>query len=146
MSEIVFQGSSALLLDGKGRVTVPARHRDDLATLCASALTLTEHPSGFLLVFPRPVWHEFRDSLLRLPWSADEWRRVFIGSAVDVEIDSGARIAVSPELRQAAGLEKEVVMVGMGRRLELWNAARLAASKAKTSTSTPPQAIQDFVF
>lgn len=146
MSEILFQGSSALLLDGKGRVTVPARHRDDLAALCGSELTLTKHPSGCLALFPRPVWVDFRSRLLQMPLSAERWRRVYIGSAVNVEVDSGSRIPVSPELRKFAGLEKEVLLVGMGRRLELWDAARYEVDEGETLASEPPQAIQDFVI
>ena len=102
---IVFQGSSALALDGKGRMTVPARHREALAALSSNQLTLTQHPVGCLLVFPRPAWEGFRTQLLGLPMEADGWRRFFVGSAVDVEVDSAARVLVPPELRAMAGLD-----------------------------------------
>lgn len=146
MSDTVFQGSAALALDGKGRVTVPVRHRDQLAALCQNQLTLTKHPKGCLLVFPRPAWGRFREQLLALPYGAEDWRRVFLGSADDVEIDGGARILVSPELRAFAGLEKNVVLMGVGHRLELWDAARYAAHEAQVMASEVPAAIQNFVF
>jgi hypothetical protein len=75
---IVFQGTAALSLDGKGRIAVPARHRDALEALSGNQLTLTQHPVGCLLVFPRPAWEEFRAKLLSLPMEADGWRRFFV--------------------------------------------------------------------
>ncbi len=145
MAESVFQGTSALSLDGKGRISVPARHRDALGELSANQLTLTRHPAGCLLVFPRPAWVNFRERLMGLPMQADGWRRLFLGSAVDVDIDS-SRVLVPPELRHAAGLDKDVLLLGMGQRLELWDTARYAVHEAEVLASPMPAAIQDFVF
>ena len=142
----VFQGTSALSLDGKGRVTVPARHRDALAALSSNQLTLTQHPVGCLLVFPRPAWEGFRAQLMGLPMEADGWRRFFVGSAVDVEIDSAARVLVPPELRAMAGLDKDLLLLGMGQRLELWDASRYAAHQAQVMAGPMPDAIKSFVF
>ena len=100
-------------LDGKGRISVPARHRDALAALSGNQLTLTQHPVGCLLVFPRPAWEGFRAQLMGLPMEADGWRRFFVGSAVDIEIDSAARVLVPPELRAMAGLDKDVLLLGV---------------------------------
>ena len=118
MSEFVFQGESALTLDGKGRVTVPARFRDALTALCAGQMTLTKSPSRCLLMFPRPAWVEFRSKLLALPMDADNFRRLYLGSAMDVEIDSGSRVLLSPELRSWGKLEKDLMLVGMGGLLD----------------------------
>ena len=146
VADLIFQGTSALTLDGKGRMTVPARHRDALAALSGQPLTLTQHPVGCLLVFPRPAWEGFRSQLLGLPMEADGWRRFFLGSAVDVEIDSAARVLVPPELRAAAGLDKDVLLLGMGQRLELWDAAKYAAHQAQVVAGPMPDAIKGFVF
>lgn len=146
MADLIFQGTSALTLDGKGRLTVPARHRDALAALSGQQLTLTQHPVGCLLVFPRPAWEGFRAQLLGLPMEADGWRRFFIGSAADVEIDSAARVLVPPELRDAAGLDKDVLLLGMGQRLELWDASKYAAHQAQVMAGPMPDAIKGFVF
>lgn len=135
-----------MTLDVKGRLNVPSRHRDALMASTNGQLTLTKHPVGCLLLFPRPAWENFRDKLLALPMSADGWRRVFIGSAVDVDIDSAGRLHVSPELRAAAGLVKDLLLLGMGQRLELWDAARYAAHEAQTMAGEMPDAIKDFVF
>jgi MraZ protein len=146
VSGFAFQGMSALTLDGKGRLTVPARHRDVLMAVTGGALTLTRHPDGYLMLFPRANWESFRDKLLSLAMNADGWRRIFIGSAVDVEIDSASRVMVAPELREAAGLDREVLMVGMGQRLEIWDPARHLAAEEKVVAGGMPEAIKDFVF
>ena len=59
----VFQGSSALTLDAKGRINVPTRHRDALLLQAQGCLTLTRHPDGCLLVYPRPVWEIKREQI-----------------------------------------------------------------------------------
>jgi MraZ protein len=146
VAEFVFQGTSALSLDVKGRLSVPSRHRDALATLSANQLTLTQHPVGCLLVFPRPAWEVLLAQLLALPMEADGWRRFFVGSAVDVEVDSASRVLVPPELRSMAGLDRDVLLLGVGRRLELWDATRYAAHQAQVMAGPMPDAIKGFVF
>ena len=146
MSTFLFQGSSALALDGKGRITVPVRHREVLQAVAEGQLTLTKHPNRCLLVFPRPAWEAFRGKLMTLPMAAEGWRRIFLGSAMDAEIDSGSRVLISPELRAWAGLEREVMLMGMGQRLELWDAARLAAHEAEVIDAGMPDVLKDHVF
>lgn len=143
---LIFQGASALSLDAKGRLAVPARHRDALQALCAGQLTLTKHPEGCLMVFPRPAWETFRDKVAALPMSAAGWKRIFLGNAMDVEVDSAARVLVSPELRAAAGLSKDVMLLGMGSHFELWDAQRYAAHEAEVMAQPMPEVLQDFSF
>lgn len=143
---LVFQGASALTLDAKGRMAVPARHRDALQALCEGQLTITKHPDGCLMVFPRPSWETFRDKVAALPMSASGWKRIFLGNAMDVEIDGSARVLVSPELRAAAGISKDVMLLGMGSHFELWDAERYAAHEAEVMAQAMPEALQDFTF
>ncbi len=143
---LIFQGASALSLDAKGRLAVPARHRDALQALCGGQLTLTKHPEGCLMVFPRPAWEGFRDKVAALPMSAAGWKRIFLGNAMDVEIDSAARVLVSPELRVAASLTKDVMLLGMGSHFELWDAQRYAAHEAEVMAQPMPDVLQDFTF
>ena len=143
---LVFQGASALSLDAKGRLAVPARHRDALQALCNGQLTLTKHPEGCLMVFPRPAWEVFRDKVAALPMSASGWKRIFLGNAQDVEIDGAARVLVAPELRAAAGLSKDVMLLGMGTHFELWDAQRYAAHEAEVMAQAMPDVLQDFSF
>lgn len=135
-----------MALDAKGRMTVPARHREVLQALCAGQLTLTKHPDGCLVVFPRPAWEAFRDKVAALPMSASGWKRVFLGNAMDVEIDGASRVLVSPELRAAAALSRDVMLLGMGSHLELWDAARYAAHEAEVMQQEMPEALKDFSF
>ena len=146
MVSLVFQGASALSLDAKGRFAVPARHRDALQALCTGQLTITRHPDGCLMVFPRPAWETFRDKVGALPMSAAGWKRVFMGNAMDVEVDNNARVLVSPELRAAAGLGKDVMLLGMGSHLELWDAERYAAHEAEVMAQPMPDVLADFSF
>lgn len=146
MADFHFQGTSALSLDAKGRVTVPARHRELLVSLAGSQLTLTKHPEGCLMVFPRPVWEGFRAKVEALPMAASGWKRIFLGSAMDVEIDSGSRMLISPELRAAAGLVHDVLLIGMGNHLELWDAQRQATAEAAVLQQPMPDVLQDFSF
>jgi MraZ protein len=143
---LVFQGASALSLDAKGRMAVPSRHRDALQALCAGQLTITKHPDGCLMVFPRPAWEVFRDKVAALPMSASGWKRIFLGNAMDVEVDSASRVLVSPELRQAAGISKDVMLLGMGSHFELWDAQKYAAHEAEVMAQPMPDALQDFTF
>ncbi|MBV8123267.1 MAG: division/cell wall cluster transcriptional repressor MraZ [Burkholderiaceae bacterium] len=142
----MFQGASALAMDAKGRLTVPTRHREVLMALCEGQLTLTKHPDGCLMVFPRPAWESFRDRIAALPMSAAGWKRVFLGNAQDVEIDSAARMLVAPELRLSASLQKDVMLLGMGSHFELWDAQAYAAHEAKVMQSDMPDALMDFSF
>lgn len=146
MAQFVFQGASALALDAKGRLAVPARHREVLAALAEGQLTLTKHPDGCLLVFPRPAWETFRDKVAALPMAAQGWKRVFLGYAMDTQIDSASRVLISPELRAAAGLNKDVVLLGMGSHFELWDRERYAAHEAEVMQQGLPDALRDFSF
>jgi MraZ protein len=137
---LIFQGASALSLDAKGRLAVPVRHRDALQALCSGQLTLTKHPEGCLMVFPRPAWETFRDKVAALPMSAAGWKRIFLGNAM------AARVLVSPELRAAAGLTKDVMLLGMGSHFELWDAQRYAAHEAEVMAQAMPDVLQDFTF
>jgi MraZ protein len=127
-------------------MAVPVRHRDALQALCEGQLTLTKHPDGCLMVFPRPAWETFRDKVAALPMSASGWKRIFLGNAQDVEIDGAARVLVAPELRAAAGLSKDVMLLGMGTHFELWDAQRYAAHEAEVMAQAMPDALQDFTF
>jgi MraZ protein len=142
----VFQGTSVLALDAKHRITVPVRHRDLLLAMSGGRLTLTKHPDGFLIVFPRQTWYAFRDKLLAMPMSADPWRRVFLGYADDVEMDGASRVLVAPALREAAALGKDVLLIGNGHRLELWDKQRHAEQEAKTIAGGMPPEIAALVF
>lgn len=142
----MFQGASALNLDAKGRMSVPAKHRDALMLQCEGRVTLTKHPHGCLLFFPRPVWEQHREQIAAWPMSARAWQRIFLGNASDVEMDSAGRILIAPELRTAAGLSRDVMLLGMGSHFEIWDAAKLAENEAQAIANGMPDALADFSF
>ena len=142
----MFQGASSLSLDNKGRLSVPTRHRDVLAAVASGQLTITRHPHGCLMVFPRPAWEQFRQRIVELPMAAQWWKRILLGNAMDVEIDGTGRVLVSPELRAAAKLDKETVLLGMGNQFELWDKATYEAQEAQAMQGDMPDVFKDFSF
>lgn len=103
---------------------MPARYRDVLVSAVQGQLVVSKSHVRCLSLFPRPVWEQFEARLNALPASADGLRRLYIGSATEVNIDSASRVLLPPELRQWAGLEREVVFMGLGNRFELWDKSR----------------------
>lgn len=142
----LFQGSSALTLDAKGRISIPTRHRDALISQAEGRLTLTRHPDGCLLVYPRDVWEEKRDQIAAFPMSARPLQRLLLGYAQDVEMDGSGRILVAPELRQAAGLQREVMLMGLVTHFELWDTVRWAEREAEDLSKGMSESMENFSF
>lgn len=142
----MFQGSHSLNLDAKGRLSIPARHRDALGPGAGGPLTITKHPHGCLMVLPRQEWEQFRERVARLPVSAHWWKRIFLGHAQEVELDGAGRVLVAPELRAFAGISREVVLMGMGGYFELWDKAAYAAKEAEAMAGEMPDVLSDFNF
>jgi MraZ protein len=142
----MFQGTSALSLDAKGRLSVPTRHREVLSATAEGRLTITRSPDGCLMIFPRPEWEKFREQFVQVSLQAQWVKRIFLGSAMDVEMDGTGRILVSPELRAATGIGKDTVMLGMGNYFELWDTATHEAKEAQAKANQVPEALKDFKF
>lgn len=142
----MFQGASSISLDAKGRLSVPTRYRDMLSATAAGQLTITKHPHGCLMIFPRPAWEAFRARIAELPMSAQWWKRIFLGNAMDCELDASGRALVAPELRSAAGITKGAVLLGMGNHFELWDAQTYAAQEAEAMKGEMPDVFKDFSF
>ena len=142
----MFQGASSLSLDDKGRLSVPTRHREVLNATAEGQLTLTRHPHGCLMIFPRPEWEKFRDRIAALPMDAQWWKRILLGNAMDMALDSTGRVLVSPELRKAAGIERSVILLGMGQHFELWDLGLYQDGEAKALQGAMPDVFKDFSF
>lgn len=127
-------------------MTVPQKHRDALLEQCAGELTLTKHPNGCLLMFPRPTWEKHRELIAGWPMSAKPWQRIFLGFATDVTLDGTGRILVSPELREAASLSKDVMLLGLGSHFEVWDATLLKVEEEKAIAAGMPDSLSDFSF
>lgn len=98
------------------------------------------------MLFPRPAWEAFREKIANLPMSANGWRRVFLGNAQDADVDASGRVLISPELRTWAGLDKSVMLIGLGSFFEVWDTQRHAAHEQATLETPMPAALQDFSF
>ena len=113
----MFQGATALSLDVKGRLAIPARHREGLLAASAGQLVLTAHPHRCLLLYPAAAWEPIRDKVLAassLNLQSAAIKRLLVGNARDESLDSAGRLVFSPELRQVAQFHKQVWLVGQG--------------------------------
>lgn len=123
----MFRGISAINLDDKGRLAIPARHRARLQDSAAGQLILTiDTEERCLLLYPLPEWECIEQKIEALPSFNREARRIqrlLIGHATDTDMDGHGRILLSPPLREYAHLQKAVVLVGQGRKFEIWDEA-----------------------
>lgn len=125
---------------------MPSRHRDSLAAHCDGRLTVTRHPDGCLLLYPRPAWEARREQIAQLPFSARALQRLLLGNATDIDLDSAGRLLVPSELRAAAQLERDLMLLGMGAHFELWDAVRLAEHERAALANGLPESAAGFTF
>ena len=119
----MFRGATALNMDAKGRLAVPAKHRDALHVQSEGRLVLTAHPHRCLLLYPQPAWEPIQAKVMSLSSfdrQSSALQRLLVGFAEDIDLDSAGRMLISPVLREFAGLEKQVMLVGQGSHFELW--------------------------
>jgi len=128
----MFQGATQLNLDSKGRIAIPARHRDALLERCEGKLVLTADADGCLLVYPQPEWQPIYDKLNKLSSFNARSRalqRLLIGHASVEVMDGAGRVLIPPTLRSYAALDKHVMLVGQGNKFELWDEAKWQAQQ-----------------
>lgn len=142
----MFRGATSLNLDAKGRLAVPSRHRDALQVQCAGNLVLTAHPHGCLLLYPQPAWEPIQAKMMALSSfdkQSSALKRLLVGYAEDIALDSAGRLLVSPSLREFAQVEKQAMLVGQGSHFELWNMdawrAQLERVMSGDETDLPPE-------
>ena len=146
MANLGFQGPADLTLDGKGRVAMPARHREVLAAMGATKLTITKHPDGCLLVFPPAAWEDFAARVMALPMESIGWRRLFLGNATEVELDGSSRMLIAPALKEYADLSRDVYMLGMGSCLEMWDKRRYLEQESTVRSTPMPESVRNFIL
>jgi MraZ protein len=125
--DAVFRGATDIALDAKGRLAVPARYRDRLATRCGGQLICTIEKKRCLLLYPLPDWEEIERKLMRLPSlnpRASRLQELMLGHAAELELDGHGRVLIPRELRDFAGLARDVTLVGQGNKFAIWDAAR----------------------
>jgi len=128
----LFRGVNRITLDAKGRLAIPTRYRERLREQCGSELVVTVDIDGCLLLYPLPEWQEIERKLMKLPSfnkAARRLQRLLVGHAVDLEMDAQGRVLLPAPLREYAGMEKQVMMVGQMNKFELWDEARWNAQR-----------------
>ena len=131
----VYRGINGINIDAKGRIVMPTRYRERLQLDSKNAVVLTiDTEERCLLLYPLPEWEEIERKLSNLPSfnpAARRIQRLLIGHATDVEMDSQGRILLPPLLREYAGLNKRSVLVGQGKKFELWDETHWEKSRGR---------------
>lgn len=126
----MFLGVNTLNLDAKGRMAIPAKQRDQLAN---ARVVVTVNPQEHCLwLYPEDEWREIARKLSRLPEMVRQnqlLKRLLLGHASELDLDGQGRILLSPELRDYAGLDKRVALVGQGHKFEIWDEQAWAGSR-----------------
>ena len=121
----MFQGETAITVDDKVRMAVPTAHRD-LVARAGNRLVLTYNPfdAGCLWLYAEQEWERVRDEVMAKPNTQRVVRTLqqkLVGSAAHLELDGNGRISLPPSHRNAVGIEKKAVLMGMGDKFELWS-------------------------
>ncbi len=119
-----FRGINNISVDAKGRMAMPARYRERLLELCGGRLVVTVDRDHCLLVYPLPEWEIIEAKLNELPSLNKQARllqRLLIGYATELELDGQGRILLPARLREFANLQKKAVLIGQGKKLEIWD-------------------------
>ena len=139
-TEVDLNGEFRLKVDGKGRVTLPAKFRKVLS----SDLTVTRDPfDECIYAFEAPGFNQWVESVMSGAFperkandrKQDAYHRALKGRARDVEVDSAGRIMLSADMREACGIDKDVVVVGNGSRFEIWDTQRYEDELASVDLS-----------
>ena len=127
----MFLGTHSPRLDDKGRLFLPAKFRDELA----EGVVITKGQERCLYVFPMAEFQRVTEAMSQAPVTQKavrDYSRVFFASASDEVPDKQGRITVPPALREYAGLDRDVVVIGANTRVEVWDTAAWDAYLAQT--------------
>jgi MraZ protein len=119
-----FRGINNISIDAKGRMAMPARYRERLLESCGGRLVVTVDRDRCLLVYPLPEWEIIENKLIALPSLNKQARllqRLIIGHATELEMDGQGRVLLPSMLRDYASLDKKAVLIGQGKKLEIWD-------------------------
>lgn len=118
----MFMGTYEHSIDTKGRVIIPAKFRETLGDSFVVTLGL----DGCLFVYPEGEWEDFVKQLRELPGSkeARKLQRYFMAGAAPCDVDKQGRVLIPSSLREKAGLEKDIVFVGVMSKIEIWSKER----------------------
>lgn len=143
----MFMGEFEHSLDTKGRLTVPAKFRDELG----DSFVVTRGLDKCLFVYSREEWQILEAKLKSLPMTRSDARsfvRFFFSGASECELDKQGRILLPQKLRDYAQLEKDCTLLGVSNRVEIWDSTIWTnyANDAETSFADIAENLVDFAF
>ncbi len=140
----MFRGVQHINMDAKGRLAMPARQREPLLAQCGGEIVVTiDTQSKCLAIYPLPEWERIEQDIQNLPAlnpAVKRFQRLMLGYATDVELDGNGRMLLPQPLRDYARLEKKLVLVGQGNKLELWSEDLWLAERDQALLDSGPEA------
>ncbi len=140
----MFRGVQHINMDAKGRLAMPARQREPLLSQCEGQIVATiDTQSHCLVIYPLPEWERIEQDIQNLPAlkpAVKRFQRLMLGYATDLELDSSGRMLLPQPLRDYAQLDKKLVLVGQGNKLELWSEALWLAEREQALQDSGPDA------
>lgn len=121
----MFRGVNPINLDAKGRMAIPARYREQITGCCDGSMVATiDTEARCLLLYPLSEWEEIQKKIEALPSfqpAARRIQRLLIGHATDLDMDTNGRLLLPAPLREYAELGKRIILLGQGRKFEIWS-------------------------
>ena len=140
----MFRGVQHINMDAKGRLAMPARQREPLLSQCEGQIVVTiDTQTACLVVYPLPEWERIEREVQALPAlkpAVKRFQRLVLGYATDIELDGSGRMLLPQSLREYARLDKKLVLVGQGNKLELWSEALWLAEREQALQDSGPDA------
>ncbi|MDR1056988.1 MAG: division/cell wall cluster transcriptional repressor MraZ [Coxiellaceae bacterium] len=131
----MFRGINSINLDTKGRMIMPVRYRAELESKAKGQLIVTiDAEEECLLLYPLPMWEEIEKKIENLPSFNPITRRIqrlLIGHATELEMDSNGRLLLPQLLREYASISKYVMLIGQGKKFEVWDKKIWTDDRAK---------------
>ena len=141
----MFRGVQHINMDAKGRLAMPARQREPLLSRCEGRIVATiDTQSPCLVIYPLPEWERIETDIQALPTlnpAVRRFQRLMLGYATDLELDGSGRMLLPQSLREHAQLDKKLVLVGQGNKLELWSEALWLAEREQALADSGPEAV-----
>ncbi|MEH6585361.1 MAG: division/cell wall cluster transcriptional repressor MraZ [Halioglobus sp.] len=141
----MFRGVQHINMDAKGRLAMPARQREPLLSQCDGQIVVTiDTQSKCLVVYPLPEWERIEKDIQSLPAlnpAVKRFQRLVLGYASDIELDGNGRMLLPQSQREYAQLDKKLVLVGQGNKLEVWSEALWMAEQEQALEDSGPDAV-----
>jgi MraZ protein len=131
-------------MDAKGRLAMPARQSEPLLSRCEGQIVVTiDTQAACLAIYPLPEWERIERDIQALPAlkpAVKRFQRLVLGYATDIELDGSGRMLLPQSLREYARLEKKLVLVGQGNKLEIWSEGLWLAEREQALADSGPEA------